>query len=105
NLELRMPPRLAERIVQGFVVWSDGRPAPSEYIYLSLMEEGESSGFKTLQADDRGHFTLKIYDGLNYKVSAYPRNATGAAPQSEWVEVPRSPDAKPIKLVLPALKK
>jgi hypothetical protein len=34
-----------------------------------------------------------------------PRNASGAAPQSEWVDVPQTPDAKPIKLVLPALKK
>jgi len=71
----------------------------------SFLEEGDISGFKTLQADERGHFTLKVYEGLDYKVSAYPRNASGAAPQSEWVEVPQTPDAKPIKLVLPVLKK
>ncbi len=105
NLELRMPPPLIERSVQGFVVWSDGRPAPGADISLGLLEEGESSGSQTIQADDRGHFTLKTYEGLNYKVSAYPRNATGAAAQSEWVEVPQPPDAKPIKLVLPTLKK
>jgi hypothetical protein len=48
---------------------------------------------------------LKVYEGLNYKVSACPRNATGADSQSEWVEAPQTPDAKPIKLVLPILKK
>jgi 5-hydroxyisourate hydrolase-like protein (transthyretin family) len=105
DIMLRLPPPLSEYIVQGFVVWSDGRPAPGAYIYLSLLEEGESSGAKTLQADERGHFTLKVYEGLNYKVSAYQRNATGAAQQSEWVEAPQTPDAKPIKLVLPVLKK
>jgi hypothetical protein len=105
DIVLRLPPPLSEYSLQGFVVWSDGRPAPNEYIYLGLLEEGESSGTKTLQADERGHFTLKVYEGLNYKVSAYPRNASGAAPQSEWVDVPQTPEAKPIKLVLPALKK
>src|SRR5262245_13538201 len=59
----------------------------------------------SLQADGRGYFTLKVYEGLYYKVSAYSRNATGAVPQSEWVDVPQTPDAKPIKLVLPALTK
>jgi hypothetical protein len=105
DIVLRLPPPLSEYSVQGFVVWSDGRPAPNEYIYLSLLEEGETSGIKTLQADERGHFTLKVYEGLNYKVSAYPRNGSGAAPQSQWIEVPQTPDAKPIKLVLPVLKK
>jgi hypothetical protein len=105
DIELRLPPPLSEYSVQGFVVWSDGRPAPNEYIDLGLLEEGETSGIKTLQADDRGHFTLKVYEGLYYKVSAYPRGASGDAPQSPWVEVPQAPGAKPIKLVLPVLKK
>src|SRR5262245_35771043 len=105
DILLRLPPPLSEYNVQGFVVWSDGRPAPGEYIYLSLLEEGETSGTKTLQADERGHFTLKVFEGLYYKVSAYQRNASGAAPQSEWVDVPKTPDAKPIKLVLPVLEK
>jgi len=91
--------------VQGFVVWSDRRPAPGETICLSLLAEGETSGINILYADERGHFTLKVYEGLNYMLSAYPRNATGAARQSEWVETFQTPDAKPIKLVLPALKK
>jgi hypothetical protein len=105
DIELRLPPPLSEYSVQGFVVWSDGRPAPNEYIYLSFLEEGDISGFKILQADERGQFTLKVYEELNYRVSAYPRNGSGAAPQSQWVDVPQTPDAKPIKLVLPVLKK
>jgi len=31
--------------------------------------------------------------------------ASGDAPQSPWVEVPQTPGTKPIKLVLPILKK
>jgi 5-hydroxyisourate hydrolase-like protein (transthyretin family) len=103
DIELKLPPPLPEFSVKGFVVWSDGRPAPDVAIYLSLLEEGDITGTKTLQADERGHFTLKVYEGLEYRVSAY--NATGAAAQSEWVEAPQTADAKPIKLVLPAPKK
>jgi hypothetical protein len=91
--------------VQGFVVRSDERPAPGEIISLGLLEEGEASGSKSFLADERGHFTLKVYEGLHYKVSAYPRGASGDAPQSPWVEVPQTPSGEPIKLVLPVLKK
>lgn len=103
DIEFQLPPPLPEFSVKGFVVWSDGRHAPGVTIYMSLLEEGETSGTKTLQADERGHFTFKVYEGLEYRVSAY--NATGAATQSEWVETPQTADAKPIKLVLPAPKK
>jgi 5-hydroxyisourate hydrolase-like protein (transthyretin family) len=103
DLELRLPPRLAEYSVDGFVVWEDGRPAPGVSIYLSLQEEGELSAFKSIRADERGRFTVKVYEGLSYKVSAYPQGATGAAPQSKWMEVP-PPGAPPMKLVLPIIR-
>ena len=105
DLELRLPPRLTEREVEGFVVWADGRPAPGVNIYLSLQEEGEITGSRSLRADERGRFKLKVYEGLKYSVSAYPQGATGAAPQSPWVEVPQTPGSAPIKLVLPILKR
>jgi len=103
DLELRLPPRLAEYSVDGFVVWEDGRPAPGVSIYVSLQEEGELSSHASIRADERGQFTLKVYEGLSYTVSAYPQGATGAASQSKWMEVP-PPGAQPIKLVLPIIK-
>jgi len=103
NLELRLPPRLAEYSVEGFVVWEDGRPAPGVSIYVSLQEEGELSSHASLRADERGRFTLKVYEGLSYQVSAYPQGATGNAPQSKWMDVPPR-GAQPIKLVLPIIQ-
>jgi 5-hydroxyisourate hydrolase-like protein (transthyretin family) len=100
ELELRLLPRLAEYAVDGLVVWADGRPAPGVNVYVSLEEEGEPSSHTSLRADERGRFTLKVYEGLSYKVSASRPDATGAAAQSNWVEVP-PPGAQPIKLVLP----
>jgi hypothetical protein len=101
DLELRLPPRLVEYAVEGLVVWADGRPAPGANVYVSLEEEGEPSSHASLRADERGRFTLKVYEGLSYKVSAHlAEGATGAAAQSNWAEVP-PPDAPAIKIVLP----
>jgi 5-hydroxyisourate hydrolase-like protein (transthyretin family) len=106
NLEMRLPPRLLEYSVVGFVVWSDGRPAPGVYIYISLQEEEERAvSLETIRADERGRFTLKLFEGRKYKVSAYPENASGNAAQSEWVEVLQAHRTTPLKLVLPTPKK
>jgi 5-hydroxyisourate hydrolase-like protein (transthyretin family) len=104
GLEMRLPPPLAEYEVTGTVVYEDGRPAPGASVYVNQMEEDRTGDFKNVQADERGHFSLKVYEGLSYKMSAYPRGATGPAPQSPWIDVP-PPGALPVKLVLPVLKK
>jgi hypothetical protein len=41
NVELRLPPQLIEYEVEGYVVWSDERPAPGVNINLSMWEYGE----------------------------------------------------------------
>lgn len=103
GLELKLLPPLSERTIEGTVVWSDGRPAAGASIYFDLMEEGETTDVKTLRADERGQFTLKAYEGLSYKVGAYPQGATGPAAQSKWIDIPPSGN-QPIKLVLPVLE-
>jgi 5-hydroxyisourate hydrolase-like protein (transthyretin family) len=106
DLEMRLLPRLLEYSVNGFVVWSDGRPAPGVYIYVSLQEEEERAvSLETVRADERGRFTLKLFEGQKYKVSAYPENARGNAAQSEWVEVLQAHRTTPLKLVLPTTGK
>lgn len=105
GLELRLPAQLSEYEVAGTVVWEDGRPAPGAFVYVSLQEEGGVGGMKPAQADERGRFVLKVYEGQNYRMSAYPRGATGPAAQGEWVDVPPAPGAPPVRLVLPVLKK
>lgn len=101
GIDVYMPSRLAEYSVDGLVVWSEGQPASGVNIYLSLMEEGDMTANITLQADERGQFTLKLYEGLQYKVSAYPQRDSGPAAQSPWLEVPHIHGPKTIKLVLP----
>ena len=105
NLEIRLPPRLSEYTVEGYVVWADGRPAPGASVSLGMYEDGEFTASQTVYADERGRFTLKAYEGMKYKVSAYPLNASGPEPQSKWVELPTIPGGEPVRLVLPILRK
>src|SRR5258705_1790156 len=58
DLELRLPSRLTHYEVKGVVVLPDGRPAPGVNIYLSLTEEGQSTAFESLPADELGRFTF-----------------------------------------------
>jgi 5-hydroxyisourate hydrolase-like protein (transthyretin family) len=102
RLDLQMPARLTQRTVEGIVVSSDGRPATGTSVYLNLIEEGEMTAFSSAQADENGRFTLKLYEGLQYKVSAYRQGAAGKGVQSEWIEIPMNSRDQPIRLVLPA---
>jgi hypothetical protein len=105
DLELRLPQALTEQTIEGAVMWADGRAAPGASVFVSLYEEGEMSDSRSLQADERGLFTLKLHEGLTYRVSAYPAGGTGPEAQSQWVDVTASPSAQTLKLVLPVLKK
>lgn len=105
GLELRLPARLSEYEVTGTVVWEDGRPAPGASVYVSLQDEGGVPDMKSVQADEQGRFRVKVYEGQNYKMSAYPRGGEGPAAQGAWVDVPPAPGALPVRLVVPLLKK
>lgn len=62
--ELRMPPRLRVREIQGVVVWPDGRPVAKAH--LDLKDTSQRTGGRSLafaQSDDRGRFTLKALEG------------------------------------------
>jgi 5-hydroxyisourate hydrolase-like protein (transthyretin family) len=104
GLEMRLPERLEEYEVAGEVVYEDGSPAPGAYVYVNQMEDDRTGDSRNAKADEHGRFTFKVYEGLSYKMSAYPQGATGSAAQSPWVDVPPR-GARPVRLVLPVLKK
>ena len=101
GLDLQLPAPLSKRTVNGIVVWSDGQPASGASVYVNLIEEGEMSAFFSVPADESGRFTLKLYQGLQYKVSAYRQGPDRKSAQSEYIEVPMFVD-QPLSLVLPA---
>lgn len=100
GLTLQMPAPLSPRTVTGGIVWSDGEPVNGASVYLSLIEEGEMSSFSSVQADAQGHFTLKLLEGLQYKVSAYRQVNGGKSAQSEYIDIPMALE-QPLRLVLP----
>jgi hypothetical protein len=101
SLTLQLPAPLTARTVTGLIVWSDGQPATDASVFLSLMEEGGPSSFETIKTDEGGRFTLKLYEGLQYKVGAYRSGTGGKSAQSEFLDVPLTVD-QPLRLVLPA---
>ena len=103
RLELQMPAPLSQHTVKGVVTWSDGRPAAGASVYLNLIEEGEMTAFWSVPTDESGGFTIKLLEGLQYKLSAFRQTADRKNVQSEWIEVPINIGAEPIKLVLPSV--
>ena len=67
---LRLPPRLVERTVQGFVLWPDGTPAAGAEVYLADREHPGWIANGTTETDAQGRFTLAGFDGITYWVLA-----------------------------------
>ncbi len=67
---LRLPPRLVERAVQGFVLWPDGTPAAGAEVYLADRKHPGWIANGTTKTDAQGRFTLVGFDGITYWVLA-----------------------------------
>lgn len=64
NINLRLPPRLPARVIEGTVVWPDGRPVTRALVTLKDTAErigGESLEFANV--DERGRFSLRMLEG------------------------------------------
>jgi|RhiMethySRZTD1v2_1073278.scaffolds.fasta_scaffold199997_2 carboxypeptidase family protein len=68
--DLVIPRRLAERTVEGTVIWPDGRPAARSYVYLSPSAQPGlgSGGLRTIYTDNQGRFKITGYEGISYYV-------------------------------------
>ena len=100
---LQLPPALVQRTVNGMVVSTDGQPVKGASVYVSLTEEREMSGFFSVGSDENCHFTLKIFEGLKYGVSAY-KESGGLRAQSSYVEIPMNLGDEVFKIELPPLR-
>lgn len=102
GLTLQMPAPFSQRIVNGLVVWPDGQPAKGASVYVSFSEDGDPSAFTSTTTDEQGRFTVKLYEGLQYKASAYLKGTGQKFSQTEFIEIPMSMD-QPLRLVLPPM--
>jgi hypothetical protein len=101
GLTLQLPPPLSQRTVNGLVVWPEGQPVPGASVYVSLNEDGDISEFSSTTTGEKGQFTLKLYEGLQYRVSAYRKGTDSKYWQTEFIEIPMTLD-QPLRLVLPS---
>lgn len=102
GLTLQMPAPLTKRTLSGIVLGADGRPVAGASVYVELIEDGDMSHLTGGLTDADGRFTLQIFAGLQYKISAYRQLSGSKGLQSEYIDVPLASD-QPVRLVLPAL--
>jgi hypothetical protein len=69
GISFRLPPSLTARMVQGVVVWPDGRPAVNAEVSLTDVKSGRLAGWHT-RTDRNGQFQLSAFDRVQYKISA-----------------------------------
>jgi len=72
--DLKIPRRLAERTIEGTVIWPDGRPAAIAHVHLgssALMHSGRGTGgLNSVPTDKRGRFKITGYEDIAYYVVA-----------------------------------
>lgn len=71
GLDIRVPPRRAESVLSGQVVWGDGSPVANASLTLKEATENESGiGFGGVKADEQGRFTINGFIGQKLTIDA-----------------------------------
>lgn len=105
--DLRLPPRLKERLIEGVVRWPDGRPVEGAVLTQVYTERSwlEVRG----HTDAAGRFSLKGYEGYSYVLHAEKDMGGGRGPagaqKQQWFhaepnEVIVNGEIKPIVLTM-----
>ena len=102
---LHLPPKLAEKAVQGSVVWPDGQPVQRALVSLDDLKAPYFANYATEVTDDQGRFRLRGYVGRAYKVQAFGEDPNQAEKYPEGVHaeplnVTLNEDVTGIRLVL-----
>jgi hypothetical protein len=94
--DLQMLPLPLEYVVEGVVVWSNGKPALGAGVnYLT------DAVVYAVKVDEQGHFSFKAYDGITVMVFASVAQKNGTYIQSNRVQVVAGSGLEPVKLILP----
>lgn len=100
GLDLRLPPRRAERSAEIDLVWEDGRPADGVPVRFKDVTYHERDSFRTERADEEGRLRLKGYEGQTFVVEVMTvlslRDLMSAGP----LTVRLSEQQGPLKLVI-----
>ncbi|MCM3874730.1 MAG: hypothetical protein ND895_28890 [Pyrinomonadaceae bacterium] len=101
NIYLPRPVRLAERMIEGYASWPDGRPFISKCgIQLQNPKTGYREG-NCVDSDARGYFIIKAIEGQTYELSASTTSGKSVAlVNSKPIVVKVGKENIPVKLVV-----
>jgi len=72
--DIVMPRKLAERTIEGTIVWRDDRPAARVHVHLASSAHAQSGygagELNSVRTDWQGHFKITGYEGIAYYVIA-----------------------------------
>src|SRR5262245_42217383 len=111
GIDFRLPQPLTASVIKGVVVWLDGRPAVNAEVSLIEIESGRLTGWYT-KTDDKGHFGLSSFEGVQYKITATIPADPNWDPDSgkavallvtREVQITPSSQAAPVRLVIDTL--
>ena len=97
--DLILPPRFVERILNGIVVDTDGRPVSGATVWLKENEYQDRDMPYRKETDSDGRFSFKVYEGINYNLRAYLDADKGERKQAEH-SIRITSDAEIIRLIL-----
>jgi 5-hydroxyisourate hydrolase-like protein (transthyretin family) len=98
SFDLVLPPRQGSRLIQGSVIWPDGRAAAGVRIHLEDPRWPWQVFMVSTITDGQGRFNLRALDGTTYHIHAV---AGGAGPTSaEPVRIERGGKLPELKLIL-----
>jgi len=95
TFDLILPEPQKDRIIEGTVVWPDGRPARARL----PLEDPRWPGYASSgSSDGDGHFLLHSFDGTRYRLHAVGGQSSDSAVSAEPVDI--QPGNTPLKLRL-----
>ena len=105
GLEIRLPPRLTDYVVRGFVSWPDGSAAADVDVYLEDVNyPGWCVNGCDQKTDARGQFELRGYSGSKYRVVSTANRIVDKRKQEDVFgmtdQFPLDGDLDGLKLVL-----
>jgi hypothetical protein len=100
DYDLKLPPALVARTIEGVVVWPDGSPAIRGSVALYDARYPQLSSVFVSYANEQGEFSLKCYDGRDYLVRASITLDDGKQMHAEPIEVKASELVEAIKIII-----
>lgn len=100
--DLQLPEKLTKRIIEGVVLWPDGRGVSDARMCVEEVEhsEGSSCGGDGLKVEEGGRFSFAGLEGLRYLLRAHVSVGGSGQRHAEPVEVPAKGNIGEVKLVI-----